>query len=121
MSVLGLAHVSILVKDLEVCRKFYAQVLGLVEKERPDLGFEGAWFELGHQELHLLRLDKSCEAESINEHPGRDAHFAIAVDNLPTLTARIKGYGISCVQSRSGRQAVFLRDPEGNGVELVKV
>jgi glyoxylase I family protein len=109
------------VKDLEACRKFYAQVIGLTEKERPDLGFEGAWFALGaHQELHLLCLDKPCEAAQLPEHPGRDAHFAIAVESLPLMMTRLNGYKVPFTQSRSGRQAIFTRDPDGNGLELVK-
>jgi catechol 2,3-dioxygenase-like lactoylglutathione lyase family enzyme len=41
--VLNLFHVAIRTADLEATRAFYGRVLGMVEAERPNLPFPGAW------------------------------------------------------------------------------
>ena len=33
------------------------RILGLQQIDRPDLGFPGAWLQLGAQQIHLLELD----------------------------------------------------------------
>ncbi len=50
----GLAHVSIPVRDLNRARAFYGDVLCLTELERPAFRFEGAWYQVGDQQLHLI-------------------------------------------------------------------
>ncbi|HSH84300.1 MAG TPA: VOC family protein, partial [Guyparkeria sp.] len=65
----GLDHVSLLVNDAERAGRFYAEVLGLVELSRPDLGFPGVWLSLGGgQALHLLELPDPDPREGRPEH-----------------------------------------------------
>jgi glyoxylase I family protein len=46
-----------MVSDVEASLYFYTQILGLQQMERPDLGFPGAWFQLGkNQQLHIIKL-----------------------------------------------------------------
>lgn len=48
-------HASLLVADLGRARSFYEGVLGLAPSpRRPDLGFDGVWYEIGPQQIHLL-------------------------------------------------------------------
>ena len=54
MQILQLHHVSLPTTDLERSRRFYREVLGLEEIERPPFPFPGAWFRLGDRELHLI-------------------------------------------------------------------
>ena len=46
-------HVTIVVKDLEVSCRFYAEVLGMTPQVRPDFGFPGAWFQAGNTQIHM--------------------------------------------------------------------
>ncbi len=41
--VTGLHHVAVTVTDLDRARRFYSDVLGLVELPRPPFDFGGAW------------------------------------------------------------------------------
>jgi len=41
--------------------------------------------------------------------------------DLDQITAALASKGISYTLSRSGRRALFCRDPDGNAVELVEV
>ena len=47
-------HVGQCVTDLERSKRFYGELLGLHEIERPPFGFPGAWFSLGDGQLHLV-------------------------------------------------------------------
>jgi len=113
-------HVSILVSDTAAALPFYRDLLGIPETERPDLGFPGAWLQLGAQQIHLLEVPNPDPTEGRPEHGGRDRHLALSVDDLDTLTARLEQARVAFTRSRSGRAAIFCRDPDGNALELIQ-
>ncbi len=114
-------HVSLLVADTGRALAFYKDILGLEMASRPDLGFPGAWLQVGAQQIHLLELTNPDPVAGRPEHGGRDRHVAFAVDDLAALNQRLDTAGIPYTRSRSGRPAIFCRDPDGNAVELVAV
>ncbi len=118
----GIDHVSLLVADTGRALGFYRDVLGLeVDPERPDLGFPGAWLRVGGAtRIHLLELPDPDAAREAPAHGGRDRHFALAVTDLETLARALDGAGIAFTRSRSGRRALFCRDPDGNAVEFTE-
>ncbi len=111
-------HVSLLVSDLAAAREFYEGVLGLVPAERPELGFDGVWYDIGAQQIHLLVVPNPDSVTGRPEHGGRDRHVALGVENLDAVKRRLEQAGIPYTMSRSGRPALFCRDPDGNAVEL---
>lgn len=117
----GIHHVSLLVEDLPRASNFYINILGL-EKDtsRPDMAFSGMWLKIGTQQIHLLCLDKTASGTDA-EHPGRDAHLALAVSSASKIEEILKLEDIPCYRSKSGRRALFCRDPDGNGIEFVEV
>lgn len=118
-NVLGLDHVSILVKDADRSVQFYCNLLGLEILPRPDLGFPGYWLGLGAgQSLHIMQLDNPNEGTLRPEHGGRDYHFAVRVASIESLKRRFESEGVAYTQSRSGRKALFVRDPDENAFEL---
>lgn len=118
-NVMGLDHVSILVSDAEASLVFYQTLLGLPKLERPDLGFPGYWLGLGgHQTLHLMELPESIRSSASIEHGGRDFHFALRVASIEEVTEGLTQNGVAFTQSRSGRKALFFRDPDNNAIEL---
>jgi glyoxylase I family protein len=46
---------------------------------------------------------------------------AFSVQDLEKLRARLDASGIACTQSRSGRRALFCRDPDMNALEFIEV
>ncbi len=119
-AILGLHHVSILVADSERAARFYVEVLGLPRLARPELGFPGAWLALGDgQQLHLMELPNPDPRQARPEHAGRDHHFALRVADLAPFIARLEQAGVHYTHSRSGRPSIFLRDPDGNALELM--
>ena len=120
--VLSLNHVSILVADTGRALTFYRDILGLaVDDSRPEMDFGGAWLRVGAQQLHLIELAGQYPAEGSAGHGGRDRHFALWVTGLEAFAARLEAGGIETSWSRSGRRALFCRDPDGNAVELIEV
>jgi len=118
----GLHHVSLIVGDTGRALEFYTGVLGLVsDSTRPDLGYPGAWLQLGDRQLHLLELPNPDPVAGRPAHGGRDRHIALTVSDLAGLAARLEHAGIPYTTSRSGRRALFCRDPDGNAWELIEV
>lgn len=121
MTVLSIHHVSVLVADTAQALDFYTGVLGLeVDPSRPDLGYPGAWVNIGPQQVHLLELDNPDPVEGRPAHGGRDRHLALLVDDLAAIEQTLNDRGIVFTRSKSGRKALFCRDPDGNGLELIE-
>jgi glyoxylase I family protein len=112
-------HVSILISDTKRSLGFYQDVLGMAQAPRPDLGFPGAWLQVGEQQIHLLELSNPDLVTGRPEHGGRDRHLALRVADLDALSEKLERAGIAFTRSRSGRAALFCRDPDGNAVELI--
>ncbi|QKT02445.1 VOC family protein [Ectothiorhodospiraceae bacterium 2226] len=116
----SLLHASLLVQDTARSLAFYRDVLGLaVDPARPDLGFPGAWLRVGSQQLHLLELPNPDPVAGRPAHVGRDRHVALQVQDVEAVVRALEGAGVAFTRSRSGRAAVFCRDPDGNGLEFV--
>lgn len=114
-------HVSLIVAETRRSLGFYCGILGLeVMQERPELPFPGAWLRVGSQQIHLLELPNPDPIAGRPAHAGRDRHLAMRVSHLDGLTERLRAAGVSYTRSRSGRRAVFCRDPDGNAIELIE-
>jgi glyoxylase I family protein len=130
MEIDGLHHVALPCADLERSRRFYQEILGLTEIQRPALPVAGAWFRVGdRQELHLVVGDAQATFRSRKGMDTNDIHFAIQVASyrqaLEALKAR--GYredanpddpmGIR-TSMRVGYPQIYLLDPDRNIIEI---
>lgn len=121
-NILSIHHVSVIVSDTSRALGFYEQVLGLpVDETRPDLGYPGAWLLIGDQQLHLLELPNPDPVTDRPDHGGRDRHVALTVNSLDELVSRLQQQSIEYTLSRSGRRALFCRDPDGNALEFIEL
>lgn len=117
----GMHHVSLIVADTERALGFYRDRLGLkVDPGRPDLGFPGAWLWVGAHQIHLLELPNPDPTDGRPAHGGRDRHLAVTVPDLDAIIAALDAGGIDYSVSRSGRRALFVRDPDANALELIE-
>ena len=110
-----------LVADTQVSLVFYTQILGLVvDQARPDLGYPGAWLRVGDlQQIHLVQLPNTYQVQP-DLHGGRDFHVAFHLTDLATLQDKLTQQHIPFTLSRSGRKALFCRDPDGNALEFIQ-
>ncbi len=115
-----LHHASLLVSDLSAARAFYEGILELQPSpSRPAMSFDGIWYDLGAQQIHLLVLPNPDAGNKRPEHGGMDRHVALSVGDWEELLARLEKAKIPYTLSRSGRRALFCKDPEGNPLELI--
>lgn len=113
MELAGVHHVSLNVTDAEEATRFYTDVLGLRELERPDFPFAGAWLAVGEQQIHLLEVD--------DFEPPEGQHFALGVVNIDDTIVDLERHGVDVSEPATiegvCRQA-FFRDPTGNLIEI---
>ena len=120
--ILKLHHASLIVEDLNIALAFYQQVLGLkTDDSRPDLGYPGAWLVLpDQQQIHLMELNNPDKNSQRPEHGGRDHHIAFAVSSVEKISKLLVKLNMPFTKSKSGRKALFCRDPDGNALEFIE-
>ena len=117
----AILHASVLVRDTKKALMFYRDVLNLpVDPTRPSLGYPGAWLQVGEQQIHLLELPNPDPLEGRPAHGGRDRHIAICVEDVLALAQRLDEAKIPYTFSKSGRKALFCRDPDANALEFIE-
>lgn len=119
-NIFSLNHASLIVANTDKSLVFYCEVLGLQQVDRPDLGFPGAWLQLGDQQIHLLELENPDPITGRPEHGGRDRHVALNALALAPVQDALNRAGIFYTMSMSGRRALFCRDPDGNAIEIIE-
>jgi glyoxylase I family protein len=123
-----LQHCGLIVADLERSRRFYGDALGLEEVPRPhNFVFEGAWFQVGDDQLHLLvETDTTGSAGATDPGPsarmGLATHIALETDDLDAARARLDDHGVDLIGGPmprgDGYDQIFMRDPDGYVIEL---
>lgn len=114
-------HCSLIVANTAKALEFYMGILGLeLDETRPDLGYPGAWLQVGDGQIHLLEVADPYSSVARPEHGGRDSHVALRVSDLDEVIRRLQRAGIGYSKSKSGRAALFCRDFDSNAVELVE-
>ena len=113
----NIQHVNLMVGDLESAVDFYTNVLGLGLATTPELGFPAQFIAINdYQEIHLNQLP--------DVRPER-AHFCMRVADFNAVFRRAKSAGVVETHTwgharrlPSGVMQVFVRDPDGNLVEI---
>ena len=122
-------HVSLPVTDLERSKKFYSEILGLKEIDRPRFDFPGAWYQVGDRQLHLIVHDNSTfRADKIVD--SRDIHFALRVTSYRETRDFLHSKGFhpqandefkkmkESPHSTAGWPQLYIMDPDRNVIEL---
>jgi glyoxylase I family protein len=113
-------HAAIVVSDLEQAEHFYGTVLGLSKVDRV-LKFPGAWYEIGNFQIHLIAAE-TVPLDIYNaEKWGRNRHLAFSVISLEDAKKDLTKNNYQFQTSASGRSALFVKDPDGNIIELGEV
>jgi len=117
----GILHATFLTSDLERSQSFYEGVLGFKsDPNRPAMSYKGFWYNVApNQQIHLMLLPDPEAGLQRPEHGGRDRHVAMAVSDMGELIVKLDRAGVGYTLSKSGRSALFCRDPDGNALEFV--
>jgi lactoylglutathione lyase len=130
-------HVGQCVTDLERSKRFYCELLGFtLEREitppdetsaqlmslTPPLGLTAAYLVRDGLVLELLHYSASGQAQQFQprgmNEPGL-THVSLSVDDIDDVCARVAEYGGQVIDSSNIGAAVFIRDPDGQLVELL--
>jgi catechol 2,3-dioxygenase len=121
-----IGHVHLRVADLERALVFYRDLIGLaVTVDGPAVGLPGAAFLAAgdyHHHLALNTWQSNGGSPPPQGHTGLH-HFAIVLPDraaLATVVARLLDHGhpLDGAEDHGATVAVYLRDPDGNGLEL---
>ncbi|ELY76750.1 VOC family protein [Natrinema pallidum] len=138
MTALSAHHVGLTVADLEETLAFYRDVLDLSVTDRFSVGGEafadavdvdGASAEFAHLEADGIKIElveydpeaRGSPAAGLNQ-PGA-SHVGFAVDDLASVAERLPEDVPTISEPRtteSGTTIMFLRDPEGNLIEILE-
>lgn len=101
----------------DAARRFYGELLGLSEMEKPEAlrGRGGVWFACGEHQLHVgIEPDFS---------PATKAHPALRVapSDLDRLAERLRGAGVEVRWDEAipDVRRFYVTDPWGNRIELI--
>jgi catechol 2,3-dioxygenase-like lactoylglutathione lyase family enzyme len=113
-------HISHLTHDLEASIRFYCEILGFAQIQRPEFAFPGAWlFNYGVQ-IHLIDPGDIPAPESA-EVQTRTDHIAYMVTDIDASRALLEENGIEYRESyvpATDVTQIFFCDPDGNHIEL---
>jgi glyoxylase I family protein len=116
-----LHHVSIPATDLTRAKRFYSDILGLREIPRPPFDFEGAWYQLGDRQLHLIVHPGTRTLRGTTAIDSRDGHFGLRVRSYRQTLDHLKAQGVTCRDRPRNLTAwpqIYVTDPDGNVIEL---
>ncbi len=135
------SHIGLCVKDLDRARRFYVDGLGFAdfahfEIDRPLAEMDGdcdltSWFVqkdgLRVELLYFRRPTPTGTPSSRRTQLGL-THLSFVVEDVDASAKELEGYGGSIIEgTRSGDndpevvQIVFLADPDGNRIELMRL
>ncbi len=139
MKIVGIDHMSFTVSDLEASNEFFAK-LGFEPLRRyvsagpaadegtgtVDADVDISW--LGHPQggpkLELLRYQNEPAGKAAHNSQVGAAHLCLRVEDVNAEYERLSGEGVTFVSAphsdEFGVVWVYMRDPDGNAVELVQ-
>lgn len=119
-----IGHVHLKVADIERALGFYCGVLGFELQQR--FGTQAAFVSAGGYHHHIgLNTWESAGAQPPPRHTTGLYHLAILYPDRPALADALQrlidaGIPLEGATDHGVSEAIYLRDPDGNGVELYR-
>lgn len=119
-----IGHVHLKVSDIERAESFYRDVLGFETTTR--YGDDAVFMSAGGYHHHIgLNTWHSKGAGPAPVNSAGLYHFAILYPDRRSLAAAVKrvlesGYNIDGASDHGVSEAIYLHDPDGNGIELYR-
>jgi catechol 2,3-dioxygenase-like lactoylglutathione lyase family enzyme len=120
MNVGVLDHFNIRTRNLKETVRFYEDILGLKNGDRPNFSFPGAWMYSGDKPVvHLVDISPTPEQQKPDS--GVVHHVAFVSEGFREMKKHLAGKGIwfNTAEVPGGALwQIFVRDPNGVMIEL---
>lgn len=122
----GLLHVAIKTNSLEKTVRFYRDVIGLHEVNRPDFGYPGAWLAVptpvGEALIHIYAGGPAMGVEKVAPvGTGAIDHVSLTAQGFESFADRFAAHGLpwrEFVVPGTTLWQLFVFDPSGVQLEL---
>lgn len=114
LNVTHIDHCSVIITDVAAARKFYGEQLGLREIPAPrEFDFVAIWYDLAGTYIHLLLKQ---ERDSVSPR-----HFCLHVSDIDAAREHVRRQGLQIDETVkiAAADRFFVRDPDGNRVEIL--
>jgi len=121
MTVESIQHVALGVADLARARVFYTAVLGLDEIPRPAFDFDGAWFRVGEQQIHLIVERRTEPRRATSGFHTRGDHVALRVRSFRETLDHLRALAVpfeARPHNKTPWPQIYIVDPDGHTIEL---
>ncbi len=124
ISVRGVGHVVLKVRDLDRSARFYRDLLGLEEVARATIGAPMVFFSTGQSHHDVALVEVGAAAPAAPRNAVGLAHVALKIgttlEELRAAKAHLEAHGAGPLRLREHgvSQSIYLDDPDGNVIEL---
>ncbi|AQZ69408.1 biphenyl-2,3-diol 1,2-dioxygenase III-related protein [[Actinomadura] parvosata subsp. kistnae] len=122
MEIDRLDHLVLTVSDLDATVAFYTQVLGM---EAVTFGEGRRALRFGRSKINLHEAGHEFEPKAARPVPGSADLCLIVAESMETIVAELGAHGVEIEEGPVGRTgatggilSVYVRDPDGNLIEL---
>ena len=129
MTVTGLAHISLYVRDLDASVKFYTRILGFETRYREDRkDMEYAEVAVGSCVIEILQWKDPDRLKDRKDAHATIDHFALAVPDIDAAVQELNEAGVPIAVGPfdipdllGGVRGLFIHGPDGESIELFHV
>lgn len=123
----SLDHLVLTVKDLHASISFYEKYLGMKHASFTSGGVQRHALSFGSQKINLHVSGNEFEPKAQNVKPGSGDLCFLIEDHVDDVLDRLKSDGIKVLEdgqvvnrtgARGKLRSVYIRDPDGNLIEL---
>lgn len=120
LAIQAIHHVAVTTRNSERSIPFYRDLLGFKEIPRPNFSFRGAWLYDAAANLQIHIIEHPEPTQLVGEIDTKTNHFAMAVADLDAAEQLLQEREVEYTRqvNAGGYQQIFVRDPDGNHVEL---
>lgn len=118
--IVGVAHISLYVHDMDKSRAFYHEFLGFQEPyslKKPDGTLAMTFFKVNDRQAIELSPEKAPGTDRLN-------HYAIETDDAEAMRVYLRSQSVTVPdhvpKGRIGNLNFTIKDPEGHSVEIVQ-